>query len=668
VIDYKGFIEDNFLILDYQSQQPVPFKFKPVQEKYYKVLKNEYGDLNGTREILLKARQEGFSSFILALFTVDFIFIPYSVSICISHRKDATELLFKKVKFYLESYCQKNGMDIKDYLITDNKGIIESRHKHSIFYIATAGAKVGGRGASVRNIHFSECFAGDQLVILQDGFIKKIKDLKEGDPIVLGNGKVGNIIQLQKKKSSSPMKRISCYGNTHFPIECTNDHLILCSDKEEKMQIGSDGKIKHRSSTFAKPIWKKAGEVEVGDYVAFPSNLIRSDVRKKYIDGILITPELSELIGWYLAEGSLNKGRIDLSIHQNEFPLLKNLIEKLKFSYSIYHRKSDGKGLVIAIFSSKLALIIEKYFGRVDFKKIPEFFRDTNKENVQSLIRGLVKGDGAFYPDKIVYVSSRPQLAIQLKRLLIDLKIAYPTIEKHKPLRGSINYFGNPIIGKKDIWHLIISGDSVRKFHNEILGENIKKKAHKLNRRWKASSNYYWMRVASVKDIPKEEFVYDVVLDQEPHSFCVISGIVHNCAFYMDTEIITASEIVEATAQQVPPSKGMIFIESTANGVDNFYQKEWERAQNFDKNGKRLSTYHPRFFGWQEFYSKEWVEKKRGDFSSEAKWLQEYPGDPNQAFIASGTPFFDNLILEEMKKNAPEILQSGRLAPDGNWI
>lgn len=296
MISYKKFIEENFMILDYATQQPVPFKFKPVQDRYYDVLVGKYPKMEGVREILLKARQEGFSSFVLALFTVDFIFVPYSVSMCISHRKDATELLFRKVKFYLESYCQKNGMDVKDYLITDNKGVIESRHKHSVFYIATAGAKVGGRGASARNIHFSEC------------------------------------------------------------------------------------------------------------------------------------------------------------------------------------------------------------------------------------------------------------------------------------------------------------------------------------------------------------------------------------AFYMDTEIITASEIVEATAQQVPQGKGMIFIESTANGVDNFYQQEWERAQNFDKEGKRLSTYNPRFFGWDEFYTKEWVEQKKKDFSSEAKWKQEYPSNPDEAFIASGTPFFDNLILEEMKKNAPEPIQVGQIAPDGSFF
>ncbi len=133
-------------------------------------------------------------------------------------------------------------------------------------------------------------------------------------------------------------------------------------------------------------------------------------------------------------------------------------------------------------------------------------------------------------------------------------------------------------------------------------------------------------------------------------------------AFYQDTDLITASEIVEGTAQQVPQGKGMIFIESTANGVDNYYQKQWERAV----DGK--SEYHNRFFGWQEFYNQEYVDKKRKSFATEAKFKQEFPGSPEEAFIASGTPFFDNLILEEMRlKKAQPILQ-GRILPDGEFM
>jgi len=286
--DYKGFIEKHFAILDRETQKPVPFKFNIVQEKYYDMLREGQPDMEGIREIVLKARQEGMSSFVLALFAVDILVSPYSVSICISHRKDATDLLFRKVKFYVDSYCAKKGIDPKQLFKSDNKNLMENATNGAVFYIGTAGAKVGGRGGSAKNILFSEC------------------------------------------------------------------------------------------------------------------------------------------------------------------------------------------------------------------------------------------------------------------------------------------------------------------------------------------------------------------------------------AFYQDTELITAQEIVVGTAQQVPQGRGMIFIESTANGMDNYYQQTWEQAERGE------SIYNPRFFSWKEFYSEDWVMEKKKEFPTDAMWKQEYPLEPDDAFIASGTPYFDNLILKEMLGKRPKPLAIGKLAPDGN--
>lgn len=174
-INYRKFIKDNFMILDREEQKPVPFVFNPVQDKYLNLLQEKYGeDMDGVREIVLKARQEGMSSFILALFTVDFLLRPYSVSICISHRKDSTDVLFKKVKFYIQCYLHKmaerqveaaGGGDVeetfeemsKQFFDANSKNLIENKLNKATFYIGTAGAKVGGRGGSARNVLFSEC-------------------------------------------------------------------------------------------------------------------------------------------------------------------------------------------------------------------------------------------------------------------------------------------------------------------------------------------------------------------------------------------------------------------------------------------------------------------------------------------------------------------------------
>jgi len=154
-IDYRAFIEEQFLVLS-KKQEPVPFVLNPVQDKYHNILTERYPGMEGIREITLKARQQGMSSYILALFTVDFLIKPHSRSLCISHSQDSTEALFRKVKFYIQSFCEHNGIDPKILLSTDNREMLVNKTNDAQFRIMTAGSKVGARGDTVTNILFSE--------------------------------------------------------------------------------------------------------------------------------------------------------------------------------------------------------------------------------------------------------------------------------------------------------------------------------------------------------------------------------------------------------------------------------------------------------------------------------------------------------------------------------
>ena len=56
-IDYKSFIEDNFMITT-TAGEIVPFKFNDIQDYYYKLLIDDYGEeLTGIRENILKSRR-----------------------------------------------------------------------------------------------------------------------------------------------------------------------------------------------------------------------------------------------------------------------------------------------------------------------------------------------------------------------------------------------------------------------------------------------------------------------------------------------------------------------------------------------------------------------------------------------------------------------------------
>lgn len=173
---YKAFIEKYFLIDAPETGQLVPFIFRDVQDKYYNELIRDYdienkGITTPVREIILKARREGFSSLILGLFAADDILQENPTeSLAISYKDDATSTFRKRYRLYTTSYfahkegyttesIQKN-INILEEVAKRHFSIdgsdIEMKHNRAHFYCGTASARTGGRGGVLQKVLFSE--------------------------------------------------------------------------------------------------------------------------------------------------------------------------------------------------------------------------------------------------------------------------------------------------------------------------------------------------------------------------------------------------------------------------------------------------------------------------------------------------------------------------------
>jgi hypothetical protein len=126
-------------------------------------------------------------------------------------------------------------------------------------------------------------------------------------------------------------------------------------------------------------------------------------------------------------------------------------------------------------------------------------------------------------------------------------------------------------------------------------------------------------------------------------------------AFYPDTEKMTAREIIDGTARQVDLNSGWIFSESTANGYGNYYELMYHQAK------KGLIRYKPRFYGWREFYTVEEFKIISSEFVDRNMLMQEYPETDEEAFISSGSAYFDNSKIIDYIKKAPEPLFYGSI-------
>lgn len=638
-INYKKFIEENFMILDRETQVPIPFKLNKVQNKYYQLLKDNYGGkLDGVRDIILKARQQGMSSFILALFTVDFLMRPHSVSVCISHRKDSTDFLFKKVKFYLDCYinrlAERTGKDVdvlkKEFFKSNNKNLLENELNGASFYILTAGAKVGGRGNSARNVLF--CVGEDTRIILPSGQTKEIKNINVGDEVISRFGEKTTVTN-KWDSGMKPMKRMKLWLSNES-IEVSPDHKVMTIDG-----------------------WKQAKDLTTQDYVEWSYTRTSEIVRqisiprikncvhlKNDINGLILPTDfkLGYFLGYYLAEGHISKNlnRLSFTCHKDEI-FYDKFIDLFPIKPKIKIRDSvSGIRKVITYNSKELASFVHNLLGRVSTKNLPHKFLATYpKEFLRGVYDGYSDGDGSKTQlHHTTMTSIHEKIARQIRQLGMVITNRVFAVDYY-PDRFRYGKRTKPVY-------------LVRKHGSGLKNKNYLK--------YKKKNNNFYINIQSIQDAPDKQ-TYEIEVKNKSHAYLTVGGVIANseAAFYQDTELVTAQEMIMATSQMVPQDRGMIFMESTANGEGNYYHKTWEKSSDGE------SSYIPVFFGWREFYTQEWIEKKKKSFTNLKMFMQEYPETPEEAFITSGTPFFDVVAIKEMEqhKMTPQLI--GRFATGG---
>lgn len=144
-MNYKAAIEGEFDIVNKRSED-IPFTLNKAQEDFV-------SNMTG-RDIILKARQLGFSSLILAILTIDFILEDNQRCVVMSHETDATQRLMDRVKFYVNCFERKNNTKLN--LRYNSRSEMVNEGNGSSFYIGTAESRSFGRGDTITSLHLSE--------------------------------------------------------------------------------------------------------------------------------------------------------------------------------------------------------------------------------------------------------------------------------------------------------------------------------------------------------------------------------------------------------------------------------------------------------------------------------------------------------------------------------
>jgi hypothetical protein len=146
-------IEKMFQIANKQAMT-VDFTLNKVQRKY--------SSMATSRDIILKARREGFSSYLRAEYLTACITEDNTRAVILSQDTAATMKHLEVVKFHCKH--MKGG---KPQLGYNSKLEMSFPKRDSTFYIGTAGSKEWGRGDTITHLHLSEAAFFPDLKALQ---------------------------------------------------------------------------------------------------------------------------------------------------------------------------------------------------------------------------------------------------------------------------------------------------------------------------------------------------------------------------------------------------------------------------------------------------------------------------------------------------------------------
>lgn len=121
------------------------------------------------------------------------------------------------------------------------------------------------------------------------------------------------------------------------------------------------------------------------------------------------------------------------------------------------------------------------------------------------------------------------------------------------------------------------------------------------------------------------------------------------------------SEDAWASIEPIADVGGRVICLSTANGEGNIFHRLWVGSQNGTNQFTGI------FFPWSAGdRDDDWYEVKRRSLP-DWQLAQEYPSDPDEAFIRSGRPVFDVDILRNIETHEPDTGYLHALPGKGNY-
>lgn len=383
------------------------------------------------------------------------------------------------------------------------------------------------------------CVRATAPILMFDFSLKLISEIEKGDKVLNGNGTSSIVSYAHSHHHKGYWYYISVKGIPEEHMEpTTEEHPWYILPKEQVRCYGNPNNKgykarlcvpgRERKSTCKdcpnavseyRPVWKRADEIEVGDYVATP-----------ILKGISDAPEdrMAYLLGLYLAQGSISADeyiRLDVnSSHTAHYEKIRSLYPELSTTWN--GRDNSENAAFIGIYDKVLARELCRLAGKgAHTKKLHQDVMTWPMESQKIFLGGYLDGDGGVYNNNCYFSTCNFVLANQIKTILLRCGcVATVNPILHKP---------STIVKKETLEYQIWVGQDYSRY---LKGYSFKTKdlepVKKITTHRFISQGYLWSPVTSIHIEECNEEVYNMAVDSldfHTDSYQINNIALHNC-------------------------------------------------------------------------------------------------------------------------------------------
>ena len=221
--NFEKFAKDQVKIITKDAAKGfIPFLFNNAQKEINKQLEKQLKEKGRVRALVLKARQQGISTYCTARTAWKSYFTPNARSVVMAHDSATSDALFSMSKNLID----KMEDEFKPPLIASNAKEIKFEHNNAGYRLYTAGSPEAGRGTTPTIAHLSEVafWTFDEKILA--GLFQGISQA-DGTEVILestANGAKGEFYRLWRQAEQGYSRGESEYVPIFLPWYITSEY------------------------------------------------------------------------------------------------------------------------------------------------------------------------------------------------------------------------------------------------------------------------------------------------------------------------------------------------------------------------------------------------------------------------------------------------------------